>query len=67
VSIFALYQEQSRGLAYVGLAILLGAIIGFEREVEGKPAGLRTHMLVAGAGTTIAQFTLLSEKGARCN
>ena len=49
MSFFALYQEQLRGLVYVGLAILLGAIIGFEREVEGKPAGLRTRMLVAGA------------------
>ena len=49
MSFFGLYQDQLRGLAYVGLAILLGAIIGFEREVEGKPAGLRTHMLVAGA------------------
>ena len=27
----------------------LGAVIGFEREIENKPAGLRTHMLVAGA------------------
>lgn len=28
-------------------AMLLGAIIGFQRERAGKPAGLRTHMLVA--------------------
>jgi len=27
--------------------VLLGAIIGFQRERAGKPAGLRTHMLVA--------------------
>jgi putative Mg2+ transporter-C (MgtC) family protein len=27
-------------------AALLGAIIGFQRERAGKPAGLRTHMLV---------------------
>ena len=27
--------------------MLLGAIIGFQRERAGKPAGLRTHMLVA--------------------
>jgi putative Mg2+ transporter-C (MgtC) family protein len=27
----------------------LGAVVGFEREVKDKPAGLRTHMLVAGA------------------
>ncbi len=40
-------------LAYVGLAMLLGAAIGFEREIEDKPAGLRTHMLVAGAAALL--------------
>jgi putative Mg2+ transporter-C (MgtC) family protein len=29
------------------VAALLGAVLGFEREHEGKAAGLRTHMLVA--------------------
>lgn len=29
------------------LAILLGGILGYERERQGKEAGLRTHMLVA--------------------
>jgi putative Mg2+ transporter-C (MgtC) family protein len=29
------------------LAALLGGLLGFEREREGKEAGLRTHMLVA--------------------
>ncbi len=28
-------------------ATLLGAIIGFQRESSGKPAGLRTHMFVS--------------------
>lgn len=28
-------------------ALLVGAIIGLQREFAGKPAGLRTHMLVA--------------------
>ncbi|HEY9598915.1 MAG TPA: MgtC/SapB family protein [Cyanophyceae cyanobacterium] len=28
-------------------ALLVGAIIGFEREIKDKPAGLRTHMLVS--------------------
>ncbi|HKQ74345.1 MAG TPA: MgtC/SapB family protein [Blastocatellia bacterium] len=28
-------------------AMLLGAIIGIQRERTGKPAGMRTHMLVA--------------------
>jgi putative Mg2+ transporter-C (MgtC) family protein len=29
------------------IAMLLGAIVGIQREQTGKPAGLRTHMLVA--------------------
>ena len=29
------------------VAMLLGAIVGVQREQTGKPAGLRTHMLVA--------------------
>ncbi|MGB3299723.1 MAG: MgtC/SapB family protein [Phormidesmis sp.] len=31
----------------LGCALLVGAIIGFEREGQGKPAGLRTHILVS--------------------
>jgi putative Mg2+ transporter-C (MgtC) family protein len=38
----------------------LGLAIGFEREIHGHPAGLRTHMLVAlGSGL----FTVLSIRG----
>jgi putative Mg2+ transporter-C (MgtC) family protein len=33
-------------------AAVLGAIIGLQREKAGKPAGLRTHMLVS-LGTTV--------------
>ena len=29
------------------LAALLGGILGYEREMQGKAAGVRTHMLVA--------------------
>lgn len=29
------------------VAALLGGVLGFEREMKGKGAGLRTHMLVA--------------------
>lgn len=29
------------------LALLLGAVIGIERQIRDKPAGLRTHMLVS--------------------
>src|SRR6185503_15922654 len=38
-------------------AALLGLAIGFEREIHGHPAGLRTHMLVA-VGSAL--FTVLS-------
>lgn len=44
------------GWAEVGLrlvlAMLAGGLIGFDREAEGKDAGVRTHMLLAlGAAT----------------
>jgi putative Mg2+ transporter-C (MgtC) family protein len=32
------------------IAMILGAVIGAQRESIGKPAGLRTHMLVAMGG-----------------
>ena len=31
----------------LGMALVFGAIIGIERQVGRKPAGLRTHMLVS--------------------
>ena len=33
-------------LVKLGLAVLLGGIVGFERELAGKPAGLRTNILI---------------------
>lgn len=39
-------------LVRVFAAVLLGAVVGIERERAGKPAGLRTHMLVS-LGTAI--------------
>lgn len=38
-------------------AAILGALIGYERETADKPAGLRTHTLLA-VGATV--FTILS-------
>lgn len=37
----------------IALAMLLGGIVGVERELADKPAGLRTHMLVAGAAALL--------------
>ncbi|HDS01740.1 MAG TPA: MgtC/SapB family protein [candidate division Zixibacteria bacterium] len=36
----------------MALAVLLGALIGVEREYHGRPAGLRTHILVC-LGSTL--------------
>lgn len=42
-------QDQLLQLARIALAMLLGGLVGAEREMARKPAGFRTHMLVAGA------------------
>jgi putative Mg2+ transporter-C (MgtC) family protein len=41
-----------RVLIRLGAAAVLGAAVGFQRERAGKPAGLRTHMLVS-LGTVV--------------
>ena len=45
------------------IAVGLGALIGFEREITHKPAGLRTHIFVCMGSClfTIASFYLLPE------
>ena len=55
-----------RMLARIALAIALCAIVGLEREFHGRPAGLRTHLLVGGGaalimiiGVAFAERTLL--------
>jgi putative Mg2+ transporter-C (MgtC) family protein len=56
--IVSLVGEQNLEMTLrVALALLVGAIPGMEREYHGSPAGLRTHMLVAGGA---ACFTLVS-------
>jgi putative Mg2+ transporter-C (MgtC) family protein len=52
--------EGLRQCAELGLALLLSALIGLEREVRQKSAGLRTHALV---GTGAALFMLISKYG----
>lgn len=45
------------------IALLLGGLLGFERELSAKPAGLRTHMLVAeGAALFMIGSMLLMEQ-----
>lgn len=51
---------QIKALGQVLLAMFLGAMIGFDREYYKKPAGLRTHMLVAGAAALIVKLAEIS-------
>ena len=45
------------------IAVCMGGIIGIERELSRKPAGIRTHMFVAGAAALILSIsTLLIEE-----
>ncbi|MCV0394221.1 MAG: MgtC/SapB family protein [Rhizobiaceae bacterium] len=44
--------------ARLGLATLLGAVLGFEREWRERPAGLRTHILVCLAAAIVALLSI---------
>ena len=54
--------EQTLLLGRLMLAVLLGAIIGLERELAHKHAGVRTHALVA-LGSAL--FTIVSVEATR--
>jgi putative Mg2+ transporter-C (MgtC) family protein len=54
-----LYDLDTEVAVKLLLATVLGGLIGLEREVKQKPAGLRTIMFIC-IGSTM--FTLLSEK-----
>lgn len=55
-----LRDPQVEGLLRIMLAGLLSALIGVEREAEGKPAGIRTYGLV---GMGSAMFTSVAILG----
>lgn len=50
----------TRVLLRLLMAALLGGVLGYEREQQGKAAGLRTHMLVAMGA---ALFVLVPQQG----
>lgn len=45
--------EQFDVILGMAVAMVLGGMIGFERELKRRPAGFRTHMLVAGAAALL--------------
>lgn len=50
------YGLQFQVLGRVALAMLLGAVVGLDREMADKSAGLRTHILVAGAAALLVSL-----------
>jgi|SaaInl7_135m_RNA_FD_contig_21_2931875_length_623_multi_10_in_0_out_0_1 putative Mg2+ transporter-C (MgtC) family protein len=50
---FDVNPRQLTILGHMIISMLLGGAIGWERDRSGKPAGLRTHMLVAGAASLL--------------
>jgi putative Mg2+ transporter-C (MgtC) family protein len=56
MDLLAIHTNEIQILARVAIAMVLGALIGLEREFKDKPAGLRTHMLVAGAAALLVSL-----------
>ena len=53
-------EQVTRILTRLLLAAVLGGVLGYERERRGKPAGIRTHMLVSMGA---ALFVLVPQQG----
>jgi putative Mg2+ transporter-C (MgtC) family protein len=53
------WHAQLAVVTTTGYAMVLGGVIGFEREMKNRPAGFRTHMLVAGAASLLLGIGLL--------
>jgi putative Mg2+ transporter-C (MgtC) family protein len=51
--------DQLNVVLATGYAMLLGGAIGIERELKNRPAGFRTHMLVAGAASLLLGIGML--------
>jgi putative Mg2+ transporter-C (MgtC) family protein len=47
----------------LGAAILVGGAIGWERQLRGRPAGLRTHMLVSLGAAVVVSIPLETGSG----
>jgi len=56
---FKIPEESVEIIIRIIIAALLGAIIGLERDIHGRSAGLRTHILVS-MGSAV--FMVLSEQ-----
>ena len=51
----AVQSDWLEDILRLGAALVAGGVIGWERQLRGRPAGLRTHMLVSlGAALMVA-------------
>ncbi len=50
-------------LLKLGLAVLLGGVIGLEREIAGKPAGLRTNILICVGAALLTDVSIYLTTG----
>ncbi|HYE41670.1 MAG TPA: MgtC/SapB family protein, partial [Ramlibacter sp.] len=51
-------EEVTRLVVRLLVAAFLGGLLGLEREMQGKAAGIRTHMLVAASSALIVLVPL---------
>lgn len=59
------WTSQLQVIVSTAAAMLLGGLIGVERELKDRPAGFRTHMLVGGAASLligIGQLALVDQR-----
>lgn len=53
LGVFEFDPVEIKVLVHVVVAMILGAVVGLDRELHSKPAGLRTNMLVAGSAALL--------------
>ena len=53
MELISMEGRQFQVSGYVALAMLPGGVLGLDREITHKPAGLRTHMMVAGVSALL--------------
>jgi putative Mg2+ transporter-C (MgtC) family protein len=63
--VIELNHEHLDMLGRLGAALAAGVIIGYERSFHGRPAGLRTHVLVALASAVLMLVTVFEQHWVR--
>lgn len=54
------WTHELEAVGAAALAMLFGGVVGWERELKNRPAGFRTHMLVAGAAALLMALSQLA-------